>query len=95
MIHLGALSARRPRAGVRRLLVLMSSRGCRVVLVSGLPLAEDFARQCLVAVSVGWGLACLARSFRSGRRAPSAPGAGKDRNRVMQVAASAEEWLLR
>jgi hypothetical protein len=64
-----------------------------VVLVSGLPLAEDFARQCLVAVSVGWGLACLARSFRSGRGAPSAPGAGKDRDHVMQVAAGAGERL--
>ena len=54
----------------------------------GLPAAEAFARQCLVAVPGGWGLAPLARSLHSGRGAPFAPGAGKART-VMRVAAGA------
>ena len=47
------------------------SCSCPAEVVDGvgfaLRVAEAFARQRVVAVSVGWGLAPLARSFRSGR----------------------------
>jgi len=60
-------SAGRTGAGRRWPLVLLPA-GVVGGAGLGLPAAEAFARQCLVALSAGWGLATLARSLRSGRR---------------------------
>ena len=59
--------ARRAAAGGRWLL---ASASTKVVGGAGFGLsaAGAFARQCVIAISVGWGLATRARSFRSGRR---------------------------